>query len=254
MWLHKTVKSAEGKRSLQRQVASAKEQALQQQELLKPSVSRLAAEEDRRGGLVIVKAAYGNTTSFRARLEQQAAMFAQQTRASGSVPDLQQIGTASPEEWLDVTVALQFLVIESEVGNDHQLLKIFMRLWVPDNGHVPALDCCQDPSQSNSTCSLTCSSGNIGWVEIISAIVNALPQLLDFIVGISICWCMVCRYIYGSDLTGATSLASRICMPKEVTVCMSCTSGKIASTRWRVRADFPLFTPHLWRILCHSCS
>lgn len=115
LWLHRTLKSARGERSLQHQVATAKEQALQQQELLRASVARLAAEEDRRGGLIIVRAAYGNTSSFRARLEQQAAMFAQQTRATGGGIEALQQGATATDGWLDVTVALQFLVVDSEV-------------------------------------------------------------------------------------------------------------------------------------------
>lgn len=115
LWLHRTLKSARGERSLQQQVATAKEQALQQQELLQASVARLAAEEDRRGGLIIVRAAYGNCNSFRARLEQQAAMFAQQTRATGGSIEALQQGAAAIDGWLDVTVALQFLVVDSQV-------------------------------------------------------------------------------------------------------------------------------------------
>lgn len=104
-------------------MAAAKKQALQQQELLQASVARLAAEEDRRGGLVIVRAAYGDTGSFRARLEQQAAMFAQQTRVAGGRTEAMHQGAAAPDRWLDVTASLQFLVVDSQVDLRRDVLK-----------------------------------------------------------------------------------------------------------------------------------
>lgn len=115
MWLHGSLKSAQGERTLQQRVAAAKQQAAQQQELLHAAVARQAADEDHRGGLVIIRAAYGDTGGFRKRLEQQAAMFAQHMRAEGGATKAQQQRAAPQDGWLDVTVALQFLVLDSQV-------------------------------------------------------------------------------------------------------------------------------------------
>ena len=115
LWLHGTFKSARGERTLQQRVAAAKQQAVQQQDLLRAAVARQASEEDRRSGLVIIRAAFGNTASFRKRLEQQQAMFAQHTQTGAGDVDAQQWRAAPPDGWLDVTVALQFLVVDSQV-------------------------------------------------------------------------------------------------------------------------------------------